>query len=180
MNVRLLPALVALLAATACSGNDLREVLPPDVPRTARIDVSPGVTIHVVRTGWVGIKEPHWRYRAPGLLVVPRLFLSRSWHEWLPNLSYAVVTPDGTLLVDTGADPALERPGAMACDPNSQFFYEANLRFLAEEAETVDRQLAALGIDPSAVDRIVVTHFHADHVGRLDAFPGWVADYVTV
>ena len=59
------------------------------------------VEILAVRTGWVAVKEPHWRYAAPGFLVVPRIFFSRTWHEWVPNISYVVRVPEVTVLVDT-------------------------------------------------------------------------------
>jgi glyoxylase-like metal-dependent hydrolase (beta-lactamase superfamily II) len=31
--------------------------------------------------------------------------------------------------------------------------------------------LAMLGVDPAAVPRVLVTHFHYDHIGNLNAFP---------
>jgi glyoxylase-like metal-dependent hydrolase (beta-lactamase superfamily II) len=59
---------------------------------------------------------------------------------------------EATVLVDTGFDPAVAERRGRDC--------------LCTPVEA----LARLGID--SVQRIVVTHFHYDHVGNLDAFPG--------
>ncbi len=164
--------LFALGALAGCTSVDLDEVGPPEnVPLRKVVAEAPGVAVHAVRTGWVGIKEPHWRYSPPGFLIVPRIFLSRRWHEWLPVISYVVVVPEGVVVVDSGADPAITSADYMACDPRSRFFYERNLRFRAAPAETIDRQLVDLGIAPDQVSALVITHFHADHSGRIGAFP---------
>lgn len=167
---------MALLAATslvaACAANDPTNVPPPiGVPSHARTTTPGGITIAAVRTGWVGVKEPHWRYSPPGILIVPRIFLSRHWHEWIPNLSYVVAVGDRMLLVDTGSDPSINDPAYMACDRNARFFYQRNLRFVAEPERTIERQLPDLGFAPADVETVVITHFHGDHPGRLAAFP---------
>jgi glyoxylase-like metal-dependent hydrolase (beta-lactamase superfamily II) len=59
---------------------------------------------------------------------------------------------DATVLVDTGFDPAVAARRGRDC--------------VCPPVEALRR----LGID--AVDRVVVTHFHYDHVGNLPAFAG--------
>ena len=103
--------------------------------------------------------------------MIPRIFLSRRWHEWIPNISYVVAVNGRTLLVDTGSDPAINDLSYMECDPNARFFYQRNMRFIAEPADTVDRQLPELGFTTDKVETIVITHFHGDHPGRIGAFP---------
>jgi len=58
-----------------------------------------------------------------------------------------------TVLVDTGFDPdvAARRGRTCVCTPVAA--------------------LTALGVEPAEVDTVVVTHFHYDHIGNLDAFP---------
>jgi glyoxylase-like metal-dependent hydrolase (beta-lactamase superfamily II) len=58
-----------------------------------------------------------------------------------------------TLVVDTGFDPAVGRRRGRTC--------------LCPPREALGR----LGIDPRSVAQVLVTHFHYDHIGNLDAFP---------
>jgi glyoxylase-like metal-dependent hydrolase (beta-lactamase superfamily II) len=39
------------------------------------------------------------------------------------------------------------------------------------EADTAARQLAGMGIDPGSVGRIIISHFHADHIAGARDFP---------
>jgi glyoxylase-like metal-dependent hydrolase (beta-lactamase superfamily II) len=61
--------------------------------------------------------------------------------------------PGETVLVDTGFDPAVgARRGRTCVSPPLE-------------------ALASLGVVPAEVGTVVVTHFHYDHIGNLDAFP---------
>jgi len=163
--------LLAAVLAFGCGTTDLARVEPPSLPREAETTTPSGIRIVAVRTGWVGIKEPHWRYEPPALLVLPRLVLSRRWHPWLPNISYAIARDGRSLLVDTGADPAIESDDYMRCDPANRFFYRHEMRFRADPEDTIDRRLPELGVRAATLETIVITHFHGDHPGRLAAFP---------
>jgi glyoxylase-like metal-dependent hydrolase (beta-lactamase superfamily II) len=57
------------------------------------------------------------------------------------------------LVVDCGFDPAVGARRGRTC--------------LVPPVEA----LARLGVDPASVPRLLLTHFHYDHVGNLDAFP---------
>ena len=59
-----------------------------------------------------------------------------------------------TVVVDCGFDPDVGR--------------RRGRTVLADPVEA----LAAVGIDPAAVQRLVVSHAHYDHIGRLDRFTG--------
>lgn len=58
-----------------------------------------------------------------------------------------------TIVVDTGYAPAVgaRRGRTLRCDPLDA--------------------VRAIGIDPQAVETVLVTHFHYDHVGNLGAYP---------
>lgn len=171
-GLRLALAALALAATAGCArGEPAWTVAPETAPRRAEARTPSGLRIVALRTGWVGITEPHWRWRAPGFFVVPRIFLTRTWHPWLPIIVYAIVAGREVVLVDTGPAPEIADPAYMACDTNNQFFYARNMRFVVDPADAVDRQLPGLGIAPDAVSTVVVTHFHGDHTGRLGAFP---------
>jgi glyoxylase-like metal-dependent hydrolase (beta-lactamase superfamily II) len=59
-----------------------------------------------------------------------------------------------TILVDTGFDPEVGRSRGRTC--------------LVEPLAA----LAAMGVEPSDVSTVIVTHFHYDHIGNLAAFEG--------
>jgi glyoxylase-like metal-dependent hydrolase (beta-lactamase superfamily II) len=70
--------------------------------------------------------------------------LIQSIHTWL------VKTPHHTILIDTATGNGKARPYAPVLDQLNEPFLE---------------RLAAAGVQPEAVDYILLTHVHADHVG---------------
>lgn len=80
--------------------------------------------------------EPHYFDAASGNLMM-------SFHSWL------VKTPHHTILVDTCVGNDKERPGS---------------RFAHLDTPYLER-LRATGTDPDAVDIVMCTHLHIDHVG---------------
>ena len=81
---------------------------------------------------------------------------------------FAVETPQGIVLVDTGlgtqdiAEPIESLPGPM---------WQAINRAQLELDETMVRQLEGRGIRPEDVRHIVLTHLDFDHAGGLADFP---------
>jgi glyoxylase-like metal-dependent hydrolase (beta-lactamase superfamily II) len=74
----------------------------------------------------------------------------------------------GVILFDTGYAPRVA--AATRRLPYAAYRWLTPMR-LSEE-ETVLRQLATRGLGPADVRHIVLSHFHADHVGGLLDFPG--------
>lgn len=65
-----------------------------------------------------------------------------------------VLTSGGrTIVVDTGFDPESGRRRGRTCLISTQ------------------DALARLGIDPDAVEQLILTHFHYDHIGNVHLFP---------
>jgi len=121
--------------------------------------------VHAIQTGRVRIKTSQIVGRGHGLArQVAPLFDSR-WSPWLPVLAYAIEHPDGVILVDTGMSSRLTR------DPPWHPFFRFGVRFDIEPEDEAGPQLRAIGICPGDVRRIVLTHLHIDHDGKLDAFP---------
>ncbi len=74
-----------------------------------------------------------------------------------PQRLYLVAMSDGTrTLIDSGTPPDI--PLVPGMPP-------------AEDAQDVIAHLAALGLRPEAIDRVICTHFDSDHVGHHAAFP---------
>jgi glyoxylase-like metal-dependent hydrolase (beta-lactamase superfamily II) len=86
----------------------------------------------------------------------PENFIGGDPHDVLQPLAYfvwVIVGPHGTFVLDTGFDAAMaRRRGRVLLKP-------------------VDEGLVALGIQPDAVEDVIVTHMHYDHCGNYDLFP---------
>jgi len=76
---------------------------------------------------------------------------------------YLVVHPQGMLLYDTGLnDRLVGRP-----------LYENVLEGYAQiKFNTLSGQLADIGVSPRAIDYLVLSHYHWDHVGNAGDFAG--------
>jgi len=106
------------------------------------------------------LDHPHLRLFdcAPMAPIFPR------WRVSTPCL---VVEADcGLVLVDTGLGVHDHvSPGPMVRT------FSALLGIVRDEASTVLHQLARMGLEPSDVADIVLTHLHFDHAGGLPDFP---------
>jgi glyoxylase-like metal-dependent hydrolase (beta-lactamase superfamily II) len=83
-------------------------------------------------------------------------------HQDMSVRSYVIVHPQGTLLWDTGiADAIAELPDGQRIIDSIVFKVPKTLR----------SQLSEIGVDPSSVDYLGLSHLHIDHVGNVDLFP---------
>lgn len=85
-----------------------------------------------------------YRYESYG---EPDAAVEMAYYFWLLR------RPGETVLVDTGFDPAVGTRRGRTCT-----------------WPPIDA-LRSLGVEPEDVDTVVLTHFHYDHTGNLDAFP---------
>lgn len=91
----------------------------------------------------------------------PALTLMRGWDQYvnLPIIMFAVVGSGPPVIVDTGTsgpEDAMRDHG-----------YELVRPFEEQPAHA----LAAIGIDPTDVEHVVLTHLHWDHSSNNDLFP---------
>jgi glyoxylase-like metal-dependent hydrolase (beta-lactamase superfamily II) len=121
------------------------------------------VRIHVVNTGWVRVKEVHRELDGAVSTRFPAIVFGRQWTELMPVLVGIIEHPEGVFLVDSGLSEATLDPEHFACDPGTAFVYHNLLDFHFEPEQRIDRHLARLGIDPSRVRGVIMTHRHADH-----------------
>lgn len=136
------------------------------------------VTVHVLQTGWVRVKEAHRTLSGPQATRLLSIALGRRWTELMPVLVGVVEHPDGVFIVDAGLTEDTLDPEHFACDAGTRFFYENFLEFRFDPAARVDRRLEALGIPPERVAGVVLTHRHADHADGLAHLPRGAPVYV--
>src|SRR3954462_6404895 len=85
-----------------------------------------------------------------------------------PCLAYAVRHPEaGTILIDTGLHPDASTNLRKDFGPAMALFF----RGIKPRARPYLDQLRDLGIEPDAVERVVMTHLHVDHTGAMRLLP---------
>jgi len=76
-----------------------------------------------------------------------------------PSLGIFIDHPEAKIVVDTGWNDDLPQIGK-------------DMGHVYSEEHTPVGQLRKLGVDPNAIDVVVLTHMHFDHVGGIRHFPG--------
>jgi glyoxylase-like metal-dependent hydrolase (beta-lactamase superfamily II) len=117
------------------------------------------------------------RFLNSALVATPERFVLRggSWQRIDVGVLYGLVfhPQHGPVLIDTGYGP---RATEGERSPMLQL-YGAALRPRLQREQLPIPQLAARGAAPGDVRRIIVTHFHPDHIAALRDFPN--AEFVT-
>ena len=106
-------------------------------------------TLHAIHNGFLGFERS-------GLFYDER----SGERIQIPVTCYVIRTSDTTILFDTGLSPRAV-PGLSRTDPLARF---------ADEDLLVHR-LDSLGLEPTDVDMVVLSHLHFDHAGGAALFP---------
>ena len=96
------------------------------------------------------------------------ILLDRSWTELLPVYAWAIETPEGVIVVDTGETARTRKPGYF---PRWHPYFRLAVRLDVSPEQEVGPQLLKLGIRPDDVRTVILTHLHTDHAGGLYHFP---------
>jgi glyoxylase-like metal-dependent hydrolase (beta-lactamase superfamily II) len=125
--------------------------------------------IHAIQTGTVAITESWRRGRGHGAVRQLNTLLDRAWTEPLPVFAWVVEHPEGVIVVDTGETARATRPGYF---PRWHPYFRFAVREWVRPEQEIGPQLRTLGIAPTDVRWLVMTHLHTDHAGGLAHFPG--------
>jgi N-acyl homoserine lactone hydrolase len=124
--------------------------------------------IHAIQTGTVALTTKWREGTGRGQLRLVNTLLDRKRTEPLPIYAFAIEHPEGVIVVDTGETARTSEPGYF---PRWQPFFRFVVREHVEPEQEIGPQLKQLGILPSDVRRVVMTHLHTDHAGGLHHFP---------
>jgi len=122
--------------------------------------------IHAIQTGTVAVTTAWREGVGHGRRRLLNTIVDRDWTEPLPIYAFAIEHPEGIIVVDTGEDARASKRGYFArWHPGVRAFRE-----WVEPQQQVGPQLKRLGIEPSDVRWVVMTHLHTDHAGGLHHF----------
>ena len=131
--------------------------------------------VHVLHTGKVRI-APELAFGGDNCSLWKAAGLLDSAKEeiWLPVSVFLVETPKGLLLLDTGWDRSMSPNGvydkkAQINSLGSYILYRVNKGVVAK-GMTASEQLAQMGIKPSDIDYVIISHLDCDHANGLRQF----------
>lgn len=123
--------------------------------------------IHAIQTGTVALTTSWREGVGHGRRRLLNTLLDRKWTEPLPIYAFAIEHPEGVIVVDTGETARVGEPGYF---PRWSPFFRFAVRERVEPEQEIGPQLERLGIRPSDVRWVVMTHLHTDHAGGLHHF----------
>ncbi|MEW4353596.1 N-acyl homoserine lactonase family protein [Streptococcus pneumoniae] len=130
------------------------------------------ITIHVMHTGQVSVApDLPFGGSETNILKASGLFTKKEDRLWLPVSTYLIEHPKGLVLVDTGWHREMSPNGvfdkaAQVKSLGSSLLYRINQGVLPH-GQAVDEQLARMGIKPSDLDYVLLTHLDCDHANGL-------------
>ncbi len=130
------------------------------------------IKIHIFHTGYVRV-SPYLPFggadcnilKATGVFIPKRKWLT------LPVSCYLIEHPKGLILFDTGWNKDMSPNGvfnkkAQIKSLGSYFLYKTNQGWI-EKGKSIDEQLVNIGIKPSDLDYVILSHLDCDHANGL-------------
>lgn len=129
--------------------------------------------IHVLHVGEVCV-SPYLPFGGEGCNVMKAsgLFEKKADRLWLPVSSYLIEHPKGLVLVNSGWSRAMSPHGiydkrAQIASLGSRLLFHINQGVVAP-GKAIDEQLKTMGIEPSELDYVLLTHLDCDHASGLE------------
>lgn len=135
------------------------------------------IKIKVMHTGKVRIR-PELAFGGDNCSMVKAsgVFHVNKGREWFPVSSVYVEHPKGKFVIDTGWDRSMSPNGvydkkAQIKSLGSYMLWRVN-QGMVPTGMTATEQLARIGIKPSDIDYVLVTHLDCDHANGINQFKG--------
>ncbi|KAK1450664.1 monooxygenase [Colletotrichum cuscutae] len=157
------------LPLTICGASDLS--ITSNTTSNMGTDAQKRVSLTFLSTGSVRIKLPMKSQPVKSYLdqfVTLRRFrciANRQWTEPLPIGVFLIAHPGGPILFDTGESPCFNDPGYLPYLSPTKMFSSVDIK----PEDGIVQQLQRLGVEPSDLQAIVLSHLHGDHAGGLKA-----------
>ncbi|KAK1474357.1 monooxygenase [Colletotrichum tamarilloi] len=157
------------LPLTICGVSDLS--ITSNTTSNMGTDAQKRVSLTFLSTGSVRIKLPMKSQPVKSYLdqfVTLRRFrciANRQWTEPLPIGVFLIAHPGGPILFDTGESPCFNDPGYLPYLSPTKMFSSVDIK----PEDGIVQQLQRLGVEPSDLQAIVLSHLHGDHAGGLKA-----------
>ncbi|KAJ5920838.1 hypothetical protein N7466_009164 [Penicillium verhagenii] len=94
-----------------------------------------------------------------------RSLCDRSWTKPLPVGVFLIRHPEGLFLFDTGQSPCCNDSGYL---PRIALFNGLLSQFTIEPKDGIVEQLHRMGIKPTDLKGVILSHLHTDHAGGLE------------
>lgn len=124
--------------------------------------------IFPIQTGTVAVKTRQREGVGTGRRRFLNMLIDRQWTEPLPILAWVISHTEGLIVVDTGETARASERGYF---PHWHPYFRMGLRENVTPEDEIGPQMNQIGLDPSDVRRVVMTHLHTDHAGGLHHFP---------
>jgi N-acyl homoserine lactone hydrolase len=125
--------------------------------------------IHAIQTGTVEVKKNQVVGKGSGAGRLVNVLFGREWvTPPVPIYAWVIEHEEGVIVVDTGETA---RTSEASYFPRWHPYYNLAVRFHVKPEDEIGAQLKQMRINSKDVTKVILTHMHTDHAGRLHDFP---------